>query len=236
MKYLTIIAMLIWTGLCFAQSESTGWLNGDWKGYGFQPGNGSTWQAKLSFSEALAEASIHYPGLKCSGTWDIMTVKKKQMIFTEVISNGKQNCIDGSKITVTALGESYIHVAWFSDYIKGVDAYAVLERDISFLNGRWSGIGYQTNNGHTWQANFEFDETNKTGTVNYPSLNCSGKWIYVGFDGVHAVFEENITDGKNNCIDGSTIYISKIDNNYINIAWNSSLIDGIDAYAVLEKK
>jgi hypothetical protein len=236
MKRLTILALILLPSLCFSQLQSTAWLDGNWKGLGFQPGNGTTWQAKLSFSEALSEASIYYPGLKCSGSWDIMTIKNKQITFTEVITEGKQQCVNGSKIVVTALGETYIHVAWFSDYIEGVDAYAVLKRDISFLNGRWIGIGFQTNNGHTWQTVFEFNDSQKTANIYYPDLNCKGKWLFVGFDGVHAVFEEQITDGKNNCIDGSTIYVSRVDNDYINVAWNTNFIDDIDAYAVLKKK
>lgn len=218
------------------QSNVQDWLDGDWEGTGYQPGSNSSWALTLSVNSYLNEASVSYPGLQCRGTWEIRDRDNEKIVFEEIITEGKNRCIDGSRIVVTLLANSLVQVAWFSDYSEGADAYAVLKRNLSFLNGRWSGIGFQTNNGHTRQADLYFDREKGIASVTYPSLKCGGEWKFKKTQGRRYYFTELIQTGEKNCLSGKTVIISRINQDFINVAWDSENIEGIDAFAVFERK
>ena len=166
----------------------------------------------------------------------MLNVSGDRAEFVEIITEGKTNCIDGSRIVISKIDDSYIHVSWFSKNIQGVDAYAVLSRSVpAWLKGSWTGLAYQTDNKSTWFVNFVYNEKGNFAKIVYPSLNCSGNWIVEEMKGDKVIFKEIIVSGKPYCIDGSKIVVSKIDDNYISVAWFSSYIDGVDAYATLRK-
>jgi len=220
----------------FAQSNYKLWLNGSWTGTCFHPVTGKTWQADLNFSGPNGKVLVNYPSLKCGGELIMISETADKVTFKEKITDGKGHCLDGMKLIVTKIDNEYINVSWFSNYTKGLNAFAALKRDLSWLIGQWKGTGYQTNNSHTWAVEFSYDTKNKKATINYPSLNCRGEWIFESFDGNRTVFKEVINIGKKNCIDGSKIIVSKIDEYYISIAWFSKYMEGIDAYSVLQKQ
>jgi len=219
-----------------AQNNSLEWIRGNWKGTGFQTNNNSTWNIILDFEYPDNILEIRYPSLNCGGNWKLLSNEGSKAEFVEIITDGKTNCIDGSKIVITYIDEEHIQVSWFSKYIKGVDAYAALSRTKPvWLNGMWTGKGFQPNMKDVWSVKFTYNEKGNSAIIKYPSLGCEGEWEMIENRGNQVVFIEKINIGKSKCVDGSKIIVSKIDNNYINVTWVSSQISGVDAYATLTK-
>ena len=106
-----------------------------------------------------------------------------------------------------------------------------------WLKGHWVGIGYQYNSDiSTWPIDFQF-KSKKEIKINYPTLECSGNFVRVSSNRHKAVFKEKIIVGKEFCYDNSIVIMTKIDANYISVAYFSpNMKDGPMATAVLERK
>ena len=85
------------------------------------------------------------------------------------------------------------------------------------LGGSWSGDVTQSDNNHTYSVEMEL--YGSAGSIKYPSLNCGGKLQFLRKDGKTFFYQENITYGKKQCIDGGTIQISPSPFGYLN-SWN----------------
>ena len=128
MKKSVIIIFVFLSITSFAQNNYKSWMNGTWTGIGIQPNIAGTWQIDLSFPDSKGELLVNYPSLQCDGEWIFESQTKNRAVFKEKIIEGKDRCIDGSIIIVTRINKNYINIAWFSDYIKGIDAYSVLQK------------------------------------------------------------------------------------------------------------
>lgn len=228
------LVMLFSTGL-FSQ-EIPEWISGEWAGKGFQPSDKGTWEIVLSANHKTKTIIVSYPGLSCSGNWKIESYTENSAILTEIIIEGKSNCISGSKIFLNLVNQGCISVVWESNLLPGPDATAIIMRQPPIrLSGKWKGTGYQYGNNTYWDAEFTYKSGQLQGEINYPTLGCLGFWIFKEAGPNTAVFYEKITDGLSNCVDGSLIYVYFIDENLLNVVWDSEQIYGIDASAVMEK-
>ena len=224
----------------YAQNNSIEWINGSWEGIGYQTNNQHRWSVKFEYDKNSKEAIISYPSLECSGVWEFVSMEKNKAVFTEKITKGKSNCITGSKIVVNKINEEYIAVSWFSEYIEGVDAYAALRKNSlpKWLEGKWTGVGYQPVGNSTWEVELNYSMTEEYAEINYPSLKCSGKWKLTFSNNNRAEFIEQITEGTDKCVELSRIVVTKIDDEYIQVSWFSQHFEGMDAIVTLrnEKK
>jgi len=106
----------------------------------------------------------------------------------------------------------------------------------SWLNGTWTGIGYQSPTDTNWKIRMSYNETTGSFAINYPSLNCSGNWKLQSSKPNKIVFTEYITKGKQNCDNEVKVVLSHIDDEYINIAYfMPGRYNGVVAYGVLRK-
>lgn len=105
----------------------------------------------------------------------------------------------------------------------------------SWIDGNWTGIGYQIDSGETWEIELSADSSRGTYSITYPDLNCRGTWKLESSDGYSAVFIERIEKGDHACADGGLIKISKIDQNHISFSffWEE---DDLGASATLVRK
>ncbi len=88
-----------------------------------------------------------------------------------------------------------------------------------WLKGHWVGTGFQYNSDiSTWDIDFEFHSKNDV-IIKYPTLACSGTFAKVSSNRHRAIFREKINVGLDNCFDNSKVIITKIDDNYISIAY-----------------
>jgi hypothetical protein len=105
-----------------------------------------------------------------------------------------------------------------------------------WLGGNWQGIGYQAPTDTHWPIELTYDQESKLLQVNYPSLSCSGHWELVETKEGYAEFVERITAGQQNCDNNVKVVVTRIDEEYISIAYFlPDLYDGVVAYSVLRK-
>jgi hypothetical protein len=72
-------------------------FNGVWTGQGTQ-GNGDNWSIKLTINNG--RYNIEYPSLECGGNLKIMTGDLKTLEFEEVITFGKNKCLNNGKVVI----------------------------------------------------------------------------------------------------------------------------------------
>lgn len=109
------------------------------------------------------------------------------------------------------------------------------KKEPDWINGTWRGTGFQLDNSESWSIRFEADTKTKSYLIDYGSLNCGGIWELVEIDGNHAKFIEKITKGKEKCLNGSTIIITRVAENYISYSCFSPGGKKLDACSTLER-
>jgi len=87
--------------------------------------------------------------------------------------------------------------------------------DQYWLDGTWVGTGYQFDPLDNWLVRLTVNNAQKQFMIEYPSLECGGSWHPVDFGSDRIVFIEKIDYGKEQCVDGGTIVITKIDSSAI---------------------
>jgi hypothetical protein len=78
------------------------------------------------------------------------------------------------------------------------------------LGGRWAGRGYQYNNNSSWDIDLALrpGDGGIAGTIDYPSIGCSGELDLVSDEGQVLVVRERLTvNPRNICVDGGTIKV-----------------------------
>lgn len=121
-------SLLCITSSVFAQ-EVPGWLHGSWEGIGYQAPTNSAWQIELNYDGQNNSFSINYPGLECSGNWQLLESKGNRLVFVEQITDGKDKCDNNVKVIVNYVDEDYISVAYFlPEHIDNVVAHSVMKR------------------------------------------------------------------------------------------------------------
>lgn len=83
---------------------------GTWEGMGSQDTD-STWSIRLTILSAAF--LVEYPSLKCGGELSLVERGNGFMRFTEKITDGRLNCIDGGTIVIQETGLDQIKYEWF---------------------------------------------------------------------------------------------------------------------------
>jgi len=109
------------------------------------------------------------------------------------------------------------------------------KKKTEWINGIWRGTGFQLNNSSSWSIRFEAIANTNTYKIDYGSLSCGGKWELQKIEKNRAVFIERITDGKDKCINGNTIIIAFVTDNYLSYTCFAQGSTKLDASATLEK-
>lgn len=83
----------------------------------------------------------------------------------------------------------------------------------SWLRGAWEGTGYQTDDDSTWAMKVTITKRKsgrRTVLIDYPSLNCGGRWQLLSSNGSKARFRELLDHGQDQCTDKGTVTIERI--------------------------
>ncbi|MCH2046545.1 MAG: hypothetical protein MK212_20685 [Saprospiraceae bacterium] len=92
--------------------------------------------------------------------------------------------------------------------------------DISWLDGRWKGLGYQPDGiEKTWSVDLTCNTEKEDFTIQYPSLDCSGSWTIVESFENRIVFREKIKKGLDKCVPTGVIIVTRINDNYISYSY-----------------
>ena len=110
----------------------------------------------------------------------------------------------------------------------------------SWLRGSWEGTGYQTDSAgdNTWPMTLTIKRI-KSGrrafSIEYPSLNCGGRWKLLSINGREARFREMLDHGQDKCSDKGLVLIERKGRQLIFLYSNQGSRE-ITASAVLNRK
>jgi hypothetical protein len=86
--------------------QSSQWLEGVWKGTGYQKAPEMTWSIK--FTAENNTYTIEYPSLRCGGKWTLVEMNDAGATFKETITRGLDKCSNGGDITVEKISDHQI--------------------------------------------------------------------------------------------------------------------------------
>ncbi len=83
----------------------------------------------------------------------------------------------------------------------------------SWLNGIWIGKAYQFDINESWSILLNCDNNKNIYKIEYPSLQCGGKWTIISQSENRIEFREKLNYGTNICTDNGKIILENINDN-----------------------
>jgi hypothetical protein len=77
-----------------------------------------------------------------------------------------------------------------------------------WLRGEWAGTAYQSDSNDTWAMSLTVK--GRVYRVEYPSLDCGGRWRLLSLARGRAVFRETITRGAERCAQSGRVVIERL--------------------------
>lgn len=105
--------------------------------------------------------------------------------------------------------------------------------DLEWLNGVWTGDGYQTDTKTRWAARLMVRDD--TYSIDYPDIPCKGTWKLIEKNSRSASFNEVITQGVDRCIN-SHVTVEKVSASELSCRYTHVKSRAVIATAVLTKK
>jgi hypothetical protein len=87
-----------------------------------------------------------------------------------------------------------------------------------WLRGTWEGTGYQVDSASTWTMVLSLKRGRYT--VEYPSLECVGRWRLVQVSRTRAIFRETITQGVDKCSNGGRVVLDRLNPRQIGVRFS----------------
>jgi hypothetical protein len=131
MKAIKTTSLLIFLTLISFQlsaQKKNDWINGIWRGTGFQLNNSSSWSIRFEANTKTNTYKIDYGTLSCGGNWVLKEIEKNRAVFIEKITDGKDKCINGNTIIITFVSDKYLSYTCFAPGNTKLDASATLEK------------------------------------------------------------------------------------------------------------
>ncbi len=127
--FCSIVFLTAWVTPPEEKGNKLQWLNGDWSGVGYQISTHESWTMEVKSKAKLRKIQINYPSLNCQGEWVLQKGNKHRAVFKEVITHGKEFCLDQGMVIITKVDDNHISYSYFSsDSPLTLDASATLER------------------------------------------------------------------------------------------------------------
>lgn len=108
------------------------------------------------------------------------------------------------------------------------------EANLSWLEGVWTGEGYQSDTETTWTVRLTVQDG--IFTIEYPNIPCRGTWSLTSKNSSGASFTETITQGTDRCVNGERIRIERVSDSEISCKFSHAGSRVVIATAVLTKK
>ena len=105
--------------------------------------------------------------------------------------------------------------------------------DVEWLNGVWTGDGFQTDTKTRWAARLTVRDD--TYSIDYPDIPCKGTWKLIEKNSRSASFNEVITQGLNQCAN-SYVTVERLSASEISCRYTHVKSRAVIATAVLTKK
>lgn len=104
----------------------------------------------------------------------------------------------------------------------------------SWLRGTWEGTGYQIDSDSTWTMRL----TARGGEylIEYPSLNCGGRWRLLSINSRVATFREQIAVGRGACVDRGRVVVERLNGRQIAYRFSHRGSTEVSASAILKRQ
>jgi len=104
----------------------------------------------------------------------------------------------------------------------------------TWIRGTWEGTGYQTDDQSTWTM--LFTAGGGSFSIDYPSLNCGGRWELITINAYRARFIEKLDHGQDKCTDKGGVVIQRLNKKQVFFLYSLSGTREVTASAVLNRK
>ena len=111
-----------------AQKNKMDWLDGTWRGTGFQLNNSQSWSIRFTADVNSKTFKIDYGTLGCSGIWRLISANDYLAQFEETITDGMMKCANGGIIIITKIDKRYITFSYFVPGSGKLDSFSTLEK------------------------------------------------------------------------------------------------------------
>jgi hypothetical protein len=109
-----------------SETPNSEWLNGVWAGDGYQTDTKTRWAVRLTVRDETY--SIDYPDIPCKGIWKLIEKNSQSASFTEVITQGLDQCSNNSHVLVEKVSASEISCRYTHAGGRAVIATVALAR------------------------------------------------------------------------------------------------------------
>ncbi len=103
-----------------------------------------------------------------------------------------------------------------------------------WIYGTWEGTGYQTDDKSTWTM--LFTARGRRFSIEYPSLNCGGRWQLMSVNTYRARFRERLDHGQDKCTDDGSVVIQRLNKNQVLFLYTNAGSREVTASAVLNQR
>jgi hypothetical protein len=104
----------------------------------------------------------------------------------------------------------------------------------NWINGTWEGTGYQIDDQSTWTMRVTV--RGRRFSIEYPSLNCGGRWQLIGINASRARFRERLDHGQDKCTDNGNVTIQRLSRRQVFFFYSNAGTREVTASAVLNRK
>lgn len=104
----------------------------------------------------------------------------------------------------------------------------------NWIKGTWEGTGYQIDDQSTWTMLFA--ARGGKFSIDYPALNCGGRWQLINLNAYRARFKERLDHGQDKCTDKGTVVIERLSRKQIFYLYAIAGRREITASGVLNRK
>ncbi|HMJ26001.1 MAG TPA: hypothetical protein VK475_09245 [Pyrinomonadaceae bacterium] len=104
----------------------------------------------------------------------------------------------------------------------------------SWLRGTWEGTGYQTDDQSTWTM--RVTASGRRVSIEYPSLNCGGRWQLISINRTRARFRERLDHGQEKCTNNGNVTIQRLNPRQVVFLYSNAGTREVTASAVLNRK
>ncbi|HEX8636307.1 MAG TPA: hypothetical protein VF703_19455 [Pyrinomonadaceae bacterium] len=103
----------------------------------------------------------------------------------------------------------------------------------AWLRGTWEGTGYQLDTATIWTMRL----TVRGGryVIEYPSLNCGGRWRRLSLNSRVATFREHIAVGRGECVDRGRVVLQRLNGKQIAYRFSQPGSRDVAASAILNR-
>jgi hypothetical protein len=104
----------------------------------------------------------------------------------------------------------------------------------NWIRGAWEGTGYQTDDQSTWLM--RLTARGRRFSIEYPSLNCGGRWQLISINSYRARFRERLDHGQEKCADNGNVTIQRLSPRQVLFLYSNHGTREVTASAVLNRK